>query len=585
VKAPPQARTVEGRQTAAPHSASARKAADKSAFADNRPAAVAQLKLVESIDTSPHLVAQRMRLGSRSGEAIAPLQRESPPARNNTGLPDKLKSGVESLSGLSLDNVRVHYNSSQPAQLSALAYAQGADIHVAPGQERHLPHEAWHVVQQAQGRVRPTMEAKGVAINDDTRLEAEADTLGGRAGQMKMAPARPIAPATFPSGTTAQLTPDRIKGALRALRLMRQRRNRDLAEKEDTEEREQLYEGTSGEESELTVLDQVSSVIGEEDTSGEGKYWRPASSADKSVRKFIPEKVSDKEWKAPVNPLSEQEQALYMKRVGGSIAIGLGEDTQDWYKTGGEREGEYETAKGDFVPWKRIPGRFDQPNISRKEFLHLSEPELVRSEDWRGQFQQSGLTLAQWTALRVYTSRDYKLINPVLVGSAEWLAAVHPESRSYMARSEQYRRTLAEEGKTHADMIMDALAQLGSTPGTVYRGERCTPNGFIEKYGDSENLGKIIEQKEIKSTTKDEDIALPFADGATTTDPNKTWSVMNTIELHAGYDVSNISVVDEAEMITPPGTKYKVTAIRDDNRNSPGSPKADRWLRVYLEQQ
>lgn len=85
---------------------------------------------------------------------------------NNTGLPDNLKTGIESLSGMSMDNVRVHYNSSQPAQLNALAYAQGTDIHVAPGQEQHLPHEAWHVVQQAQGRVQPTMQMKdGVPVN------------------------------------------------------------------------------------------------------------------------------------------------------------------------------------------------------------------------------------------------------------------------------------------------------------------------------------------------------------------------------------------------------------------------------------
>ncbi|MGQ3215170.1 eCIS core domain-containing protein [Shinella sp.] len=76
---------------------------------------------------------------------------------NNTGLPDNLKSGVESLSGMSLDNVRVHYNSSKPAQLNAHAYAQGSEIHLAPGQERHVPHEAWHVVQQRQGRVKPTL--------------------------------------------------------------------------------------------------------------------------------------------------------------------------------------------------------------------------------------------------------------------------------------------------------------------------------------------------------------------------------------------------------------------------------------------
>ncbi|MFN7897619.1 MAG: DUF4157 domain-containing protein, partial [Cyanobacteriota bacterium] len=85
-------------------------------------------------------------------------------------------------SGLSMDHVRVHYNSSQPAQLNALAYAQGSDIHLAPGQERHLPHEAWHVVQQAQGRVRPTLQMKdGVQVNDDVGLEQEADEMGARA--------------------------------------------------------------------------------------------------------------------------------------------------------------------------------------------------------------------------------------------------------------------------------------------------------------------------------------------------------------------------------------------------------------------
>lgn len=111
------------------------------------------------------------------------VQREEQPAApNNTGLPDNLKSGIESLSGHSLDDVQVHYNSGKPAQLNALAYAQGTDIHVAPGQEQHVPHEAWHVVQQAQGRVQPTMQMnEGVPVNDDAGLEHEADVMGAKA--------------------------------------------------------------------------------------------------------------------------------------------------------------------------------------------------------------------------------------------------------------------------------------------------------------------------------------------------------------------------------------------------------------------
>lgn len=100
---------------------------------------------------------------------------------NRTGLPDQLKSGIENLSGYAMDDVRVHYNSSKPAQLNALAYAQGNEIHLGSGQERHLPHEVWHVVQQRQGRVQQTTQAKGVAINDSPQLEREADLMGARA--------------------------------------------------------------------------------------------------------------------------------------------------------------------------------------------------------------------------------------------------------------------------------------------------------------------------------------------------------------------------------------------------------------------
>ena len=108
------------------------------------------------------------------------------PVENNTGLPDNLKAGVENLSGMAMDDVRVHYNSGKPAQLNAYAYTQGTEIHVAPGQKKHLPHEAWHVVQQKQGRVQPTMQmAGGVLVNDDKGLEKESEDKGTKSLQLK----------------------------------------------------------------------------------------------------------------------------------------------------------------------------------------------------------------------------------------------------------------------------------------------------------------------------------------------------------------------------------------------------------------
>jgi len=141
---------------------------------DRNPSSQSHVQLRTALDRSPRIEAQA---GLQRALNTAPVQREP----NNTGLPDQLRDGIESLSGLAMDDVRVHYNSAKPATVQAHAYAQGTDIHIAPGQEKHLPHEAWHVVQQKQGRVKPTLQLKGVAINDDAGLEREADAMGGKA--------------------------------------------------------------------------------------------------------------------------------------------------------------------------------------------------------------------------------------------------------------------------------------------------------------------------------------------------------------------------------------------------------------------
>lgn len=132
---------------------------------------------------------------------------------NRTGLPDSLKAGVESLSGMPLDDVRVHYNSSRPAQLQALAYTQGSDIHIAPGEERHLPHEAWHVVQQKRGAVKAnTRLDNGSAINDSPSLEQEAERMGNRAKGLGIS-APPSAQMETPHPLSMSNAPQQFKTA------------------------------------------------------------------------------------------------------------------------------------------------------------------------------------------------------------------------------------------------------------------------------------------------------------------------------------------------------------------------------------
>ena len=189
-------------------------------FEDNRSESMTQLKLQKMANNNSRVsqlrAFQRMANNSFKGTQVgqlqsqksdsssSPIQKQGLPTQlkeshemaqreNETGLPDILKTGMENLSGVSLDDVKVHRNSEKPAQLQAHAYAQGTDIHLGPGQEKQLPHEAWHVVQQKQGRVKPTMQMKanpnsklkpGVNINDDSGLEKEADVMGAKAVQL-----------------------------------------------------------------------------------------------------------------------------------------------------------------------------------------------------------------------------------------------------------------------------------------------------------------------------------------------------------------------------------------------------------------
>ncbi len=88
----------------------------------------------------------------------------------------------------SFAGVRVHEGSAA-AQAGAQAFTAGEDIHFAPGQydpdsargQELIGHELAHVVQQREGRVDATGQAKGLPLNDDGGLEREADEQGARA--------------------------------------------------------------------------------------------------------------------------------------------------------------------------------------------------------------------------------------------------------------------------------------------------------------------------------------------------------------------------------------------------------------------
>ncbi len=177
------------------------------------------------LSASPRMQIQRRQIERSFGAAAQRIGKAAP--GNSTGMPDSLKAGIESLSGLDLSDVRVHRDSPKPAQLNALAFAQGKDIYLGPHQERHLPHEAWHVVQQSQGRVHPTKQMMNAAVNDDPALEREADQMGERASSMAaLAPdesaSEPVAAEPLESAMPADLDVLQPKKALKSSRATNQ---------------------------------------------------------------------------------------------------------------------------------------------------------------------------------------------------------------------------------------------------------------------------------------------------------------------------------------------------------------------------
>ena len=104
-------------------------------------------------------------------------------------LPRAVQSKMERAFGREFSRVRVHEDRS-PLSMGALAYTRGKDIHFAPGEyqpgsrsgQELIGHELTHVVQQQAGRV-AIPQGKGLPINENSHLEAEADAMGARAAQ------------------------------------------------------------------------------------------------------------------------------------------------------------------------------------------------------------------------------------------------------------------------------------------------------------------------------------------------------------------------------------------------------------------
>jgi hypothetical protein len=113
---------------------------------------------------------------------MAPLSSRMPGWVGGQPLPEQLRWVLEQLSGYDLSDVRVYRDSPWPGRVEARAFTLGSDVHLSSGAEDALEHEAWHVVQQKQGRVRAirtvSLDVGMVGLNGEEALEREAEAMG-----------------------------------------------------------------------------------------------------------------------------------------------------------------------------------------------------------------------------------------------------------------------------------------------------------------------------------------------------------------------------------------------------------------------
>jgi len=89
-----------------------------------------------------------------------------------------MKLDFEQRSGLSFDDVRIHYNSDKPSGFHTDAYTYGTDVYIAPGQSSVLRHELGHVIQQKRGVRRHDSTENGVPVSSAPEIEKQADEFG-----------------------------------------------------------------------------------------------------------------------------------------------------------------------------------------------------------------------------------------------------------------------------------------------------------------------------------------------------------------------------------------------------------------------
>lgn len=141
------------------------------------------------------MIAGAAKKEDRKVSPVSPEKAQAASKKSGAGsgfpLPAEVRERFEKSFGADLSAVRIHESSPRAQALKANAFAEGFELHFAPGKydpdskegAELLGHELAHVVQQQAGRVAAPLQGDGAPLVQDQALEVEADIAGARAAR------------------------------------------------------------------------------------------------------------------------------------------------------------------------------------------------------------------------------------------------------------------------------------------------------------------------------------------------------------------------------------------------------------------
>jgi hypothetical protein len=149
----------------------------------------AQLKNDESASGKSMSPPQfKLSADGKGGENTAQMK---PNAKLNPDVQAKMENSMQT----DFSDVNIVENSSKATQMNAEAFAQGREVHFAPGKfdqssqkgQELIGHEFGHLKQNEKSPVQANTKMNGVPVNNDPALENEADQMGKKAAAGEVA--------------------------------------------------------------------------------------------------------------------------------------------------------------------------------------------------------------------------------------------------------------------------------------------------------------------------------------------------------------------------------------------------------------